>query len=274
MRRRTVLVSLASMRRRKVLVSLAASAASLLVCAGGLYLLVRVATHQAIEGLVMVSADGRTISTIQRGCHTRAELKAHESARTVRLSLTAIANVPGCNAFGFTSATLSHPLAKRDLLDTATDRPVGWLDGGGVLRPPALPPGYAPIRELTYHMCWVQQYGRSANDINALVIMQCAPSLAHPGRAGAPLRPEPSNSAAYYDPFELTPSWGPAVAIASTTVRGAPGQSLVYGDPEHMHAVKWWPGDDGYVVVVAEAGFGPVLPLDEVTEIAEALTRQ
>jgi hypothetical protein len=260
------------MRRRRVAVFLAASAA-LLVCAGGLHLLIAVATRQAVEGLVMVSADGRTISTIQRGCHARAKLQADETARTVRLSLTAIAGVPGCDAFGFTSVTLSHPLAQRDLLDTATDRPVGWLDGGGVLRPATLPPEYALIRELTYHLCWVQQYGRTPNDINALVIMHCAPSLAHPGRAGAPLRPEPSGSAAYYDPFELI--GGSRLAVtASTTVRGARGYSLVYGDPEYMHAVKWWPGDDGYVVVAAEAGFGPVLTLDEVTAIAEALTRQ
>ena len=104
------------------------------------------------------------------------------------------------------------------------------------------------------------------------MILQCAPSLAHPGRAGAPLRPEPRDSAAYYDPFATSGSSG-RVADAPATIHGARAQSLVDGDPEYLHAVKWWPGDDGYVVVAAQAGLGPVLTLDEVTRVAETLTR-
>lgn len=256
-----------SMRLRTVLVFLAASVASLVVCAGEMYVLFLGATHnQAIDRPVLVSADGRTISTVRSDCLARPTLRAYESAGAVRLSLTAITGVPGCFETGVASVTLARPLANRVLLDNATGRPVSWLDGARVLRPAALPPGYALIKEQEYRTCWVQVYGTNPDDINALVLLQCAPSLIRPGRPDPrPSRATP-DAVVYYDPFARM-----LTATESTTIRGAPGQSLSHGDPTFVNAVKWWPGDDGFVVVVAESGLGPILTLDEVTAIAEGL---
>lgn len=87
-----------------------------------------------VVGQVLVSADGRTVTTTARwtGCEHRPRLVARESAGGVRLALhREDRSQPGQICDGGDerqlSTRLAAPLGSRPLVDAVSGRPIGWV---------------------------------------------------------------------------------------------------------------------------------------------------
>ncbi len=108
-------------------------------------------TDAEITGQVLVSADGRTITTAATwtGCEAKPRLLAHETEKSVELKLRRESHAtPGmvCDdqSAKQVTTTLKMPLTSKTLVDATTGHPIAFLGESDLVNPNYVPVGYAP----------------------------------------------------------------------------------------------------------------------------------
>ncbi|MFI1165805.1 hypothetical protein ACH4UM_19860 [Streptomyces sp. NPDC020801] len=220
--------------------------------------------ESAVPGDVLVSSDGRTLSTpvIWTGCEDRPRLVAHEATHTVSLSLqrkrhTSLPSNTACVGSGgsgderLLTTTLEHPLGARRLADAVSGSIITPFRASRLYRPRFLPKGYTlsdrpvgkgdvtqPPYRRTLSPSWTVTYLRNpgrGGDTGSLSISQTVGRL--PDGSGAPI-----------------------------SVHDHPGR--LEGGPFHRQSLTWWAA--GFTINMTTADQS--LSKDELLKIAEQLS--
>jgi hypothetical protein len=239
------------------------------VCTVALLVVIAVAAWKAehsvrayeamVTGQVLVSADGRTITTATTwtGCETQPRLVAHESARGIAISLHREDHATGnmvCDDGSAQQVTtsLDSPLGSRMLSDAVTGHPIAFFDGRRLVNPRYLPTGYRQAKDLIF--------GAIGQGI--------PPAYETPAM---PTWTRAYQHVPHRDAMTITQILGKSLAAPGTpaTVNGYPAslQEQTSAGQVFFRSISWFDGSTTFFV----ASYDP-LPLNDFLKVANGLS--